>query len=43
MLVDLSQVKEVQSYCGSCGDIINEKLKSGEWILLGVKIVENQS
>ena len=42
MPVDLSQVKEVQSYCGSCRDAVNEKLESGEWILLDVRIVEDQ-
>lgn len=37
---DLSKVKEVLSVSNRGQDFVNEKLKSGKWILLEMKIVE---
>ena len=39
-MLDLSKVKEVISATSSDQDFVNEKLKTGKWVLLELKILE---
>jgi len=40
---DLSKVKEIRSVNTIGQDFVNERLKSGKWVLLSVKTVETQN
>ncbi len=42
MAVDLNEVKEIKVLSGSVANAVNERLKTGVWKIIEIKVVERQ-